>query len=180
MRIFLTGATGYVGAAVLESLVRGGHEVTALVRHKEKAKRVARRGAHAVVGDLTQPESFAAELDAQDGYVHAAYDSRSGPAVERSALEIILKAAARPRTGSSASAKRFVIYTSGIWILGRTPEPATEDAPINPIEHAAWRPGHEQLVLSAASDTLRTVVVRPGLLYGGGTGIVGDLFAAAT
>src|SRR5204862_6177796 len=141
MRIFLTGATGCIGAAVLDSLVRGSHDVTALVRNKEKAKRVARRGAHAIVGDLTQPESFGSELDGQDGYVHAAYDSRSsrGPAVERAALEVILNAARRPRTiGSSLTpAKRFVIYTSGVWILGRSPEPATEDAPTNPIEHAA-------------------------------------------
>jgi nucleoside-diphosphate-sugar epimerase len=181
MRIFLTGATGYVGAAVLESLVRHGHEVTALVRNKEKAKRVARRGAHAVVGDLKQPDSFQADLDGQDGYVHAAYDSRSGPAVERAALEIMLKAAARPLTsGGSPPAKRFFVYTSAVWILGRTPEPAAEDAPVNPIEHAAWRPAHEQLVLGAATDTLRTAVVRPGVVYGGGTGMVGDLFAAAS
>jgi nucleoside-diphosphate-sugar epimerase len=182
MRIFLTGATGYVGGAVLDALIRGGHDVTALVRDKERAKRVARRGAHAVIGDLTQPESFASELDGQDGYVYAAYDSRpGGPAVERAALDIITKAAARPRTGgTSGSPKRFVIYTSGVWILGRSPDPATEDAPINPIDHASWRPGHERLVLGAASDTLRTVVVRPGLLYGGGTGIVADLFAAAS
>ena len=43
MRIFLTGATGYIGSAVLDALVRGGHDVTALVRNNEKAKRVAKR-----------------------------------------------------------------------------------------------------------------------------------------
>ena len=35
MRIFLTGATGYIGSAVLDALVRGGHDVTALVRNKD-------------------------------------------------------------------------------------------------------------------------------------------------
>ena len=49
MRIFLTGATGYVGAAVLDALVRGGHDVTALVRNNEKARGVAKRGAHQCV-----------------------------------------------------------------------------------------------------------------------------------
>ena len=39
MRIFLTGATGYIGGAVLDALVRGGHVVTALVRDNEKAAR---------------------------------------------------------------------------------------------------------------------------------------------
>ena len=77
MRIFLTGATGTIGAAVLDSLVRAGHDVTALVRHKEKARRVAKRGGHPIVGDLKIPESFRDALDGQDGYVHAAFDARS-------------------------------------------------------------------------------------------------------
>ncbi len=182
MRIFLTGGTGYIGAAVLDALVRGGHDVTALVRTKDKARSVARRGAHPVVGNLDEPESFRAAADAQDGYVHAAYDSRSGrgPDIERAALETIIAAAKRPRTaGANVPATRFLIYTSGVWILGRTPEPASEDAPINPIQTALFRPAHEKLVLDAAGDRLRTIVVRPGLVYGGGDGIVGDIFKAA-
>jgi nucleoside-diphosphate-sugar epimerase len=183
MRIFLTGATGYIGSAVLDALVRGGHDVTALVRDNEKARRVAKRGAHPVIGDLADPESFRSSADAQDGYVHAAYDSRSGqgPAIEQAALELLLAAARRPRTsGKSAPAKRFVIYTSGVWILGRTPEPATEDAPTNPIAISAFRPPHERLVLDAGNDHLRTIVVRPGVVYGGGSGIIGDLFKSAS
>jgi nucleoside-diphosphate-sugar epimerase len=182
MRIFLTGATGYIGAAVLDALVRGGHDVTALVRNSEKARAVAKRGAHPVIGNLAEPESFCAAADAQDGYVHAAYDARSGrgPVIEQAALETIIAAAKRPRTaGSAAPQKRFIIYTSGISILGRTPEPATEDAPINPIASASFRPAHEKLVLDAATDALRTIVVRPGVVYGGGSGIVGDIFKAA-
>ena len=183
MRIFLTGATGYIGAAVLDALVRGGHDVTALVRDNEKARRVAKRGAHPVVGNMAEPESFRSSADAQDGYVHAAYDSSSagGPAIERLALETIIAAAKRPRTaGAAAPARRFVIYTSGVWILGRTPEPATEEAPVNPIAASRFRPAHEQLVLDANQDRLRAMVVRPGVVYGGGNGMIGDIFKAAS
>ena len=182
MRISLTGATGYVGAAVLDALVRGGHDVTALVRDNEKARRVAKRGAHPVIGNLAEPDSFRGSADAQDGYVYAAYDSVSGrgPAIEQAALEAIIAAAKRPRTAGAASEKRFVIYTSCAWILGKTPEPAAEDAPINPIAMSAFRPSLEQLVLDAAGDNLRTVVVRPGVVYGGGNGMVGDIFKAAS
>ena len=84
-------------------------------------------------------------------------------AIERTALETILAAARRPRTAGPSAATRFVIYTSGIWILGRTTDPATEETPINPIEHVAWLPGQEQLVLDAGGDSLRAVVVRPGV-----------------
>ncbi len=182
MRIFLTGATGYIGAAVLDALVRGGHDVTALVRNKDKARGVAKRGGHPVIGNLADLDSFRGSAEAQDGYVHAAYDSSAagGPAIERQALDAIIAAATRPRTaGAAAPAKRFVIYTSGVWILGRAPEPVAEDTPINPIALSAFRPAHEQLVLGAAGDHLRTLVVRPGVVYGGGGGMVGDIFKAA-
>ena len=183
MRIFLTGATGYIGAAVLDALVRGGHDVTALVRDNEKARRVAKRGAHPAIGNLADPESFRGTAEAQDGYVHAAFDYASGrgPDIEKAALETIVAAAKRPRTaGSAAPVKRFIIYTSGVWILGKSPEPASEGAPINPISMAAFRPVHEQLVQNAANERLRTIVVRPGVVYGGGIGMVGEFFKSAT
>ena len=182
MRIFLTGATGYIGAAVLDALVRGGHDVTALVRDNEKAARIAARGGRPVIGNLAEPESFRGAAEAQDGYVHTAFDSSStrGPAIERAALDTIIAAAKRPRTaGSTAPTPRFIIYTSGSWVLGQTPEPAAEDAPVNPVPLVAWRPDHEQFVLDAAGDHLRTIVVRPGIVYGGGDGIVSDMFKAS-
>jgi nucleoside-diphosphate-sugar epimerase len=182
MRIFLTGATGYIGAAVLDALVRHGHAVTALVRDSEKARRIAARGGHPVVGNLAEPESYRAAADAQDGYVHAAFERASGrgPTVERVALDTLIAAAKRPRTvGATTPRSRFFIYTSGMWVLGRTPEPAAEDAPLNPIPFASWRPDHEELVAQAGRDRLRTVVVRPGVVYGGGQGLVGDLFKSA-
>lgn len=182
MRIFLTGATGYIGTGVLDALVRAGHVVTALVRNNEKARRVARRGAHPVIGDIGDPESYRASAEAQDGYVHTAYDTRSGrgPAIDRIVLDTILAAAKRPRTAGASNGRRFVIYTSGVWVLGRSPEPATEDAPINPIDLVSWRPEHEELVLRATSDRLRTIVVRPGVVYGGVHGLVGELFKSAS
>lgn len=182
MRIFLTGATGYVGGSVLDALVRAGHDVTALVRNNEKAALVAARGGHPVLGDLANLESFRTAAEAQDGYIHAAFESVTGrwPAIERAALEVILQAARRPRTAGSTAPARFVLYTSGIWVLGRVPEPVDEEAPVNPLPIVAWRPEHEQLVLNAKSPQLRTMVVRPGAVYGGGQGRVGDLFKSAS
>jgi nucleoside-diphosphate-sugar epimerase len=181
MRIFLTGATGYIGSAVLDGLVRAGHDVTALVRNNEKAARVAARGAHPVVGDLGEPESYRTSADAHDGYVHTAFDPAPGrgPDVDRLTLETLIAAARRPRTAGSMLFARFVIYTSGLSVLGRSPEPVDEQAPLNPIALAAWRPAQEELVLSAGSDRLRAIVVRPGTVYGGGAGAVGDLFKTA-
>src|SRR3954454_14918066 len=117
MRIFLTGATGYIGGAVLDALVRGGHDVTALVRNNEKARGVAKRGAHPVIGSLGDLDSFRGAADAQDGYIHTAFDSSAagGPSIELPVLDILIAAAKRPRTAATtAPAQRFIIYTSGV------------------------------------------------------------------
>ena len=58
MRVFLTGATGYVGSAILDTLLRGGHQVTALIRDPEKADLVAARGVQTVLGELANPAGF--------------------------------------------------------------------------------------------------------------------------
>lgn len=182
MRIFLTGATGYIGSAVLDALLKAGHQVTALVRDNEKAARVSAKGAHPVVGTLADPESYRPMADAQDGYIHTAFDdSGAGVAIDRTTIESLLAAARRPRTsGSLAAAPRFLVYTSGIWVVGRSSEPTDESATLNPIALAEWRVEHDAMVLAANTPQLRTAVVRPGVVYGGGKGLMGDLFKMAT
>lgn len=167
---------------MLDALVRAGHDVTALVRNNEKAARIAGRGAHPVLGSLAEPESYRASAEGLDAYVHTAFDAASGrgPLMDSLTLETLLTEASRRRTaGAHTPAMRALIYTSGAWILGRTLEPAGEDAPVNPIPHVSWRAAHEERVLSANAAGLRTMVVRPGAVYGGATGLVGDLFRAA-
>lgn len=182
MRIFVTGSTGQIGSAVLDALVRAGHQVTALVRDNEKAARVAARGAHPVVGSLADVESFRAMADAQDGYVHAAFDSSgNGVALDRQSIDTLLAAARRPRTSSQAApSPRFFVYTSGVWVIGRAPEPVDESTALNPVGLAEWRVEHERLVLDARTPQLRTAVIRPGIVYGGGAGIMGEMFKMAT
>jgi len=171
VRIFLTGGTGYIGSAVLETLVRGGHRVDALVRNRERASLVQQRGAHAVIGDLAAPASYLEAVAAADGAIHAAFEfSGRGSAVDATTIETLLEA------GGSV---RFFIYTSGVWVLGNQPQPADESARTNPAPSVSWRPSHEQRVLDATTPELRTAVIRPGIVYGGSRGLVGDLFKDA-
>ena len=172
MRVFLTGGTGYVGSAVLESLVRQGHHVDALVRTPEATARVQARGAHAILGDLTNAASWRATAAVADAVVHAAVDySARQRDVDTAAIDALL--ALPPRPG------RVFIYTSGIWVLGSAPQPVDETAPVNPAELVAWRPAHELRVLASAAQGVRAIVVRPGIVYGGSRGIVGDLLKDA-
>ena len=172
MRIFLTGGSGYIGAAVLDAFVRAGHHVDALVRNSEKAEQVQARGGHPVLGDLATAASYADAAAAADGVVHAAFEfAARGPQVDATLLDTVL--ALPPVLG------RFLIYTSGVWILGPASTPADETAPINAMEISSWRPAHEKRVLSAAHGYLRTAIIRPGIVYGGSRGIVGDVFKDA-
>jgi nucleoside-diphosphate-sugar epimerase len=125
-----------------------------------------------VLGDLARPETYTDAAAAADGAVHTAFEySARGQQVDAAALDALTHADGRPG--------RFLIYTSGVWILGSSVHPMDESAPLNPAELVLWRPEHEKRVLDAASKGLRTVVVRPGIVYGGSRGIVGDLFKDA-
>ena len=184
MKVFLTGATGCVGSAVLDALVRGGHQVTALVRDPEKAARVSRLGVQAVLGDLRVPATYAAHVETCDGTVHAAFEyAKGGAAIDRQSLDGLLPALRRRTIGARGRASRpapFFIYTSGAWVLGPATSPAAENAALAPPPLVAWRPAHEQLVLDAGVDgTLRTMVVRPGIVYGRARGIIAELLKEA-
>jgi nucleoside-diphosphate-sugar epimerase len=178
MHIFLTGGTGYIGSAVLDALLRGGHQVTALVRDPEKAERAARRGVKPVIGELSGPKRYAAAAEACDGIIHTAFEySKRGPEVDRQAIENLLGIARRRANGG---VKPFFIYTSGVWVLGDTPSPAAEDAPVAPAPNVSWRPDHERMVLDAGADgTIRTALIRPGIVYGGSRGIIADMLKDA-
>ena len=173
MRIFLTGGTGYIGSAVLDAFVRAGHHVDALVRNSEKAERVQARGATPLLGDAADPSTYADAAAAADVVVLAAAEaSPRGVKVDATTIDTVLSTPVRPG--------RVVIYTSGVWVLGPAPASVDETAPLHPIEHVAWRPAHEARVLDAVTAGWRAIVIRPGIVYGGSSGIVGDLLKDAS
>ena len=174
MQVFLTGGTGYIGAAVLDALIRSGHHVTALVRDPEKARRLEARGATPLLGELASPARYLARAVEADAVVHTALEATPrGPAVDKQFLDVVLPALAA--TGKP----RAFIYTSGIWVLGAQPDGADETATVVPAEISAWRAPHEAQVLAAHSATLRTALVRPGIVYGSSRGIVSDMLKDA-
>jgi nucleoside-diphosphate-sugar epimerase len=178
MRFFLTGATGYIGSAVLEAGLRAGHQVTALVRDPEKAEHVSSRGATAVFGELSKPASYAAAAEQCDAIIHTALEnSKRKQAVDRTAIDTLMAAAGRR---ADAGRPACVVYTSGVWVLGHTQGAAAEEAPLNPTAHVLWRPSHEAMVLAGSrGGQIRTAVIRPGIVYGGARGIIGDLLKDA-
>ena len=173
MQVFITGVTGHIGGVVLEAFMRAGHSVSALVRDPAKAELVARRGAQPVLGELSKINSYMDAAAQASVIVHIALDRSSrGPEIDRKAVAALLEAAARRSASQSPAA---FVYTSDVRVLGETTTPAGEDAAVNPTPLVAWRPAHEQMVMDACRRGVRTAVVRPGIVYGGTSGIVADL-----
>ena len=93
MRIFLTGASGYVGSAVLDAFARAGHQVTGLVRHSENAAKVAARGGTPLCGDLLEPSSYRPAAEGHDVFIHAGFDGTRGAEADRVAIDTLIDAA---------------------------------------------------------------------------------------
>src|SRR3990170_2934890 len=100
MRIFLTGATGYIGSAVIEAALRANHHITALVRTPQAADALASRGVTPVLGDLRTLKSYRAAAEGHDSYVHTAADSSpKREEVDRKTLDTLMGiATARAKT----------------------------------------------------------------------------------
>ena len=161
MRVFVTGATGYIGSAVSTALRRAGHEVGALVRPDAETRRLRDLGVVIVAGDLESLPSLSSQLDAYDAFVHTAQSRQNTAEADRIAVETF------------TAQGRYLVFTSGVWVLGNT-RSASEGSPVNPLPIVAWRPPHEELALGSGGS-----VLRPGCVYGGKQSLLGSWFEAA-
>jgi nucleoside-diphosphate-sugar epimerase len=162
MKVFLTGGSGYIGGAVADRLRAAGHDLSGLARSDAAAARLTAAGIRPIRGDFSDPQSVASAARAADGVISMAttYD----PAIDGPAIDAILDALA-------GSDKPFV-YTSGIWSHGDTGgQVVDETSPPRPAAIVAWRQGVEDRVRDGARRGLRTVVIRPAVVYGRGGGI---------
>lgn len=170
MVIFLTGATGYIGSAVADALLNAGHSVIGLARSDEAAGRLHLRNISVHHGDLDSTSSLVSAAEAADGVIHAG--TTNNGTVDRQAISAMLNAMA-------GSGKPF-LYTSGIWVVGDTGgRVADESWPARPVPLVAWRADVEQLVLDASARDVRSIVIRPGVVYGRGGGIPAGFIESA-
>jgi nucleoside-diphosphate-sugar epimerase len=152
MRVFLTGATGYIATAVADELLEAGHTVLGLARTDEGASAVAARGVEPHRGELADHASLVAGAAACDGVIHTAFIhdfSRfaENAEIERRAVEAMLAAV-------EGSGKPF-IATSGVAMLAEGRLATEEDRPA-PMGRGAT----EGVVRAAADRGVRTGIVR--------------------
>lgn len=169
MKIFLTGATGYIGSAIATALQAANHEVLGLVRSVTAEEKLRSQHIQPIQGDLHDSESLINGAQQADAVIHVAASNDAEIAtLDRQAVEIFLSAL-------EGTGKAF-IYTSGTWILGNTGDTiADETSPLNPTPLIAWRTNIEPLVLAAKERNIRSIVIRPALVYGHGGGLVAML-----
>jgi nucleoside-diphosphate-sugar epimerase len=160
MRVFLTGASGFIGGAVASALIADGHSVRGLVRSTAKADAVAAHGIEAVIGSLDDAALLAAEARAADAVVNAASSDHRG-AVE--ALIAALKDSGKPllhSSGSSIVADRA---------MGEPSDRISDEAtPIEPAAEKAARVAIDRLVRNAPG--IRSMVLCNTMIYGNALG----------
>jgi nucleoside-diphosphate-sugar epimerase len=157
MRIFVTGATGFIGSAIVPELINAGHKVLGLTRSEAGARSLMTAGAQVHRGDLDDLESLRKGAHMSDGVIHTAFihdfsKFQQVCEVDRRAIEAL---------GSSLDGSgRPLLITSGTGIANAAPgRPATEqDAPES--SHAIPRVASEQAADSVAAKGVRVGVMR--------------------
>ncbi len=134
MRVFLTGATGFIGSAIVEDLIHAGHQVIGLSRSDEGAKSLSAAGAAVHRGSLEDPESLRSGAAKSDGVIHCAFDHSAFGQDFSKFIEVCEKDKRAIETlgaaliGSDRGPDRPLVITSGTGMGNAAPgQPATED-----------------------------------------------------
>lgn len=175
MRIFVTGASGYIGFAVSSALAAAGHHVFGLVRSTVKAKQVASAEIEPVLGSMSDPDNYRYAVRSCEVLFHCAAEySERFHQLDRLTMETLLKTAAETHH------RRMVVYTSGVWIYGNTGHRMVDEtSDLNPPVYVAQRIETEKFVLQSNKDNISTLVIRPGCVYGRSGSLTAEWFESA-
>jgi nucleoside-diphosphate-sugar epimerase len=165
MRVFLTGATGFVGSAIVPELINAGHTVLGLARSEAGAAALLRAGAQVHRGELSDHKNLAAGARACDGVIHTAFvhdfsDIVAAGKTDRLAIEAI--GAALEKSG------RPLVVTSGVAHLKQGRVAAENDVP-DPASAASHRIASEVATLALAPRGVCASLIRlPPSVHGDG------------
>jgi nucleoside-diphosphate-sugar epimerase len=163
MKIFCTGASGYIGGSVAAALVKAGHRVTGLARSEESADRVRAIGIEPIPGTLDDVDRLVEAAKAADVVVNLASADHRGAVTEL--------------IGALDGTGKTFVHTSGSSIVGtrsagmRVDAIFDEETPFTPSPGRAARVALNDFILSHKGDGLRPIIICPSLIYGLGHGL---------
>ena len=172
MKIFMTGASGYIGGTVADSLIKAGHSVAGLARSESAAAKLRAHGLGAVRGDLGSHSIVRNAARGADAVINCA--NAEDPFVVAAVLE-----------GLAGSGKPF-LHTSGTSVVGDksggkfSPKVFHEDTPLEPLPEKIQRVAVHRSVLASSAQGIRSVVLCPCLIYGQGRGANPDSIQVPT
>jgi nucleoside-diphosphate-sugar epimerase len=176
MRVFVTGASGWIGSAVVDQLLRNGHEVLGLARSDASAAAVEAAGARAVRGSIDDPQGLARIAADADAVVHTAYNHDFTKFIEAAHTDRAVIAAIGD---ALANSDRPFVVTTGIGVLTPGHLITEKDRIVDNDEHP--RAQNEARALALAERGVRVSIVRPApSTHGDGDkGLVAWLIAIA-
>ncbi|BAT60152.1 UDP-glucose 4-epimerase [Variibacter gotjawalensis] len=162
MKVFIVGATGYIGGSIAAKLIDRGDSVIGLTRNAAGAEKLKERGIESVIGSFNDTAVLVAAAKRADSVINAA--NSDDPYSVDAILPVLY-----------GTGKAF-LHTSGSSIIGdrAAGEPSelsyNEDSVFEPLPERAGRLAIERQVVAAAHKGVRSVVIRPTLIYGLGHG----------
>jgi len=166
MKIFITGATGYIGGSIAATMRDAGHEVVGLVRSDERANQAIAEGIKPIMGSLDDPDVLARAATRVEAVINCASSDHRG------AVEAML--------GAMEGTDKLFVHTSGTSIVGYPDEGEErdgvydEDTPFTPSPGRVERVRINDEIIEAARRGIHTVILCPCLIYGEGLGVNKD------
>jgi len=187
MRVFVTGATGFIGSAIVQDLIGAGHQVVGLARSDAAAKSLVAAGAQAHRGNIQDLESLRRGAAGADGVIHTAFFHDIAHMGLSTRLRVMLGGSpggiVSRFLGAAVGADRSAIETLGKALAGpdrpliaafgtmamKPGRLATEDDAYDPNSVGSARGESENAMLALASRGVRTSVIRlPPVVHGVG------------